>query len=289
MARVGAARLTGKVLVVTADDLGADEARDRGIREAVEAGVVTATSLLANGPTFEAAAAWARGQAGRVSVGLHLNLSEGRPLAAGLRRLVGPDGLLLGKRAARALLEAGGPDVQAEVRAELEAQLARLRAAGVAPTHLDGHQHLHALPAAREVVADAARAHGVGWVRCPEEPDDARAPADERPLIAAHALHARALRAALAARGLRTTGHFRGWALKGRLDARTLVATVAELPAGSTELMVHPARLGAEPPRGPFAGFLGPAREAELDALLDRRFREALALARCALTTWAGA
>ena len=45
-----------KRLIVNADDLGADEARNRGIFEAIDAGVVTSVSLLANGPSFEDAA-----------------------------------------------------------------------------------------------------------------------------------------------------------------------------------------------------------------------------------------
>ena len=39
-------------LIINADDLGADEARNEGIFEAIEAGVVTSASLLPNGPAL---------------------------------------------------------------------------------------------------------------------------------------------------------------------------------------------------------------------------------------------
>ncbi len=39
-------------LIINADDLGADHARNEGIFEAIEAGVVTAASILANGEPY---------------------------------------------------------------------------------------------------------------------------------------------------------------------------------------------------------------------------------------------
>jgi len=74
-------------------------------------------------------------------LGVHLNLSDGPPVAA--REAVpsllnnagefegGPDGLLL-KIATRGLS-------MREVETEWEAQIAKVRAAGIEPTHLDGH------------------------------------------------------------------------------------------------------------------------------------------------------
>ena len=42
-----------KSLIINADDLGADEPRNRGIFEAIEAGRVTSVSILVNGNGFE--------------------------------------------------------------------------------------------------------------------------------------------------------------------------------------------------------------------------------------------
>ncbi len=42
-----------KSLIINADDLGADEARNRGIFEAIEAGRVTSVSILVNGEGFD--------------------------------------------------------------------------------------------------------------------------------------------------------------------------------------------------------------------------------------------
>ncbi|MCX5834362.1 MAG: ChbG/HpnK family deacetylase [Deltaproteobacteria bacterium] len=84
-------------LVINADDLGADEARNEGIFEAIDAGVVTSASLLANGPALEDALARMRALKNRkVSFGFHLNLSQGTPVSEGHRLLVGSDGNLAG-------------------------------------------------------------------------------------------------------------------------------------------------------------------------------------------------
>src|ERR1700736_6567461 len=93
-----------KNLIVNADDLGWTEGVNRGITEAHRNGIVTSTSLLANGPAFASGAEMARSTPG-LGVGVHLNLSDGAPVAP--RELVaslvndegrfegGPESLLL--------------------------------------------------------------------------------------------------------------------------------------------------------------------------------------------------
>jgi predicted glycoside hydrolase/deacetylase ChbG (UPF0249 family) len=67
-------------LIVNADDLGWTQGVNRGIAEAHRNGIVTSTSLLANGCAFEEGVQSAL-QSPRLGVGVHLNLSDGKPLA----------------------------------------------------------------------------------------------------------------------------------------------------------------------------------------------------------------
>src|SRR3977135_13419 len=69
-----------KNLIVNADDLGWTDGVNRGILEAFHNGIVTSTSLLANGAAFAGGAEAARSAPG-LGVGVHLNLSNGRPVA----------------------------------------------------------------------------------------------------------------------------------------------------------------------------------------------------------------
>ena len=67
-----------KRLIVNADDFGMTEGVNRAILEAHLRGLVTSTTLLANGAAFASAAEIA-GDTPALGVGVHLNLTEGRP------------------------------------------------------------------------------------------------------------------------------------------------------------------------------------------------------------------
>src|SRR5215467_7429130 len=69
-----------KNLIVNADDLGWTEGVNRGILEAFHRGIVTSTSLLANGAAFAEGVRAAKSAPG-LGVGVHLNLSDGAPVA----------------------------------------------------------------------------------------------------------------------------------------------------------------------------------------------------------------
>jgi predicted glycoside hydrolase/deacetylase ChbG (UPF0249 family) len=57
-----------------------------------------------------------------------------------------------------------------EVGIEVEAQIAAfMLLTGAAPTYLDGHQHVHVLPGVASVVARIAANAGIKWVRIPDE------------------------------------------------------------------------------------------------------------------------
>jgi predicted glycoside hydrolase/deacetylase ChbG (UPF0249 family) len=270
-----------KQLIVNADDLGADPSRNAGIFEAIAAGVVTSVSILPNGPALRDGLRRIRGlPRDSVSIGIHFNLSEGKPLSSGLRLLTGPDGCFLGKKPAQSLLvRSGCPELENEIRQELNAQIAALRNAGLHPDHSDGHQHVHVLPAVLKPAADAARMNGIAWVRIPAE-----SPAFQADTVSsgiheeAHFFcrHAEASRPVLDALGFRTTIQFRGLYFKGRLPSSHWFEFLESIPHGLTELMVHPGRFAGHSASGPFSGFSTRDREMELEALTDGRFRMAL-------------
>lgn len=267
-----------KLLIVNADDLAADEDRNAGIFEAIEEGVVTSVSVLANGPALEDAANRIRSlKKRRLSVGLHFNLSQGDPLVPDHRILVGPDGRFLGKEAAHQLLRrTSSPDLEREIGRELAAQTAKLQQAGIAIDHIDGHQHVHVFPAAANATMRAAAGNGIRWVRVPLE----LAPAEPQPRdTAEEAMMFSSLAAAVRhlahENGLFTADHFRGLYFKGRLPASRWEEFLNSLPEGVSELMVHPGR-AASNDSGPFSSFSTPAREQELKALTDGRFHRAL-------------
>lgn len=270
-----------KNLIVNADDLGADEGRNAGILEAVAAGAVKSVSLLANAPaTGRALEAVRGGKFAGVSLGIHLNLSEGRPVSAGLSLLSGENGFFLGKTAAqRLLLSENRRDLEAEVLREVNAQIEGVLREKMPLDHLDGHQHLHVFPAVRKAAAAAAGKYGIPWFRLPREPvpisngepipENLKA---EGKLFSDLAAETARL---LAGTEIRTPAHFRGLYLKGRLTAGLLEKCLRELPGGVTELMVHPGRPLRGGGESPFSGFSTKEREKELEALISPLFRRA--------------
>jgi len=271
-------------LIINADDLGADEARNEGIFEAIRAGIVTSASILPNGPALGHALEGIRSRGCEgVSFAVHLNLSEGRPLAGGLTRLAGPDGNFLGKAATHRLLAgAGDASLEADIARETALQIGRLLDAGIAVSHLDGHQHVHVFPAALDAVAETAKAFGIVRMRIPDETVP-RKEGDLPEEVRVFSSLGREARRRLAAAGIASSDHFLGLALKGRLDLERLVELAGTLPQGTTELMVHPGRI---PARDAFSAFSSADRERELEALLHPRFRLALQAAGVVLVSF---
>jgi predicted glycoside hydrolase/deacetylase ChbG (UPF0249 family) len=159
------------LLIVNADDFGISEGVNRGIAEAHRRGIVTSTTIMANMPAFDHAIQIARGLPG-LGVGVHLNITSGYPILSSsqIPRLVGPAGWFHPLSIVLRQLTLGLPD-SAQIEAELGAQVERVMAAGITPTHLDSHHHVHVHPALQPIVIRLARRYGVRAIRSTAELD----------------------------------------------------------------------------------------------------------------------
>jgi predicted glycoside hydrolase/deacetylase ChbG (UPF0249 family) len=277
-----------KQLVINADDFGADEARNAGIIEAIQKGIVTSTSILANGPAFKDTIIQIPSLNPAASFGIHINLSEGKPVTSNLRLLIGDDGNFLKKAAAhRRLTESRNQELGKEISEEVSAQVERLLESGIRIDHLDGHQHVHVFSAVFPIALKIARHYGIPWVRIPEESapfsNPEGIPRWLRQEVQFFSRIAKKARLQVKGDGVKIPDHFRGLDLKGRFSVPVLCDLLQKLPPGLTELMVHPGRVPKEH-RGPFSGFSTIDRERELETLLDPRFQEALKHSQTSLT-----
>jgi hypothetical protein len=154
-------------LIVNADDFGYSEAVNRAIVCGFESSLLTSTSLMANMPGFDHAIGLIRQHPFlQHNVGLHLNLTEGWPLSRALAAcptFCGKGGRLIYARE-RSLFRLGRRE-RMGVYEEMEMQLERVLAAGIRPTHLDSHHHMHTEWAIAPLVCRLARAYGIGRVR----------------------------------------------------------------------------------------------------------------------------
>ncbi|HJT86492.1 MAG TPA: ChbG/HpnK family deacetylase [Bryobacteraceae bacterium] len=265
-----------RLLVVNADDFGFTPDVNEGIVEAHREGILTATTLMANGDAFEDAVDRAR-PVPTLDIGCHLvlvggaSLLTGRPLPATIPQLLGA----LARR-------------QIRVYDELRLQILRILEAGIQPTHLDTHKHTHLAPPVLEAVARLAEEFGIGWVRRPFDfPLRARraaAPFARQWTSRTAGLLRPRFHRVLEAHHCRTTDHFAGFQITGRFRTRELVELLLALPEGSTELMCHPGRCGEALRRAPTR--LKESREAELEALLAAESREAIGRAGIRLVSY---
>ena len=277
-----------KNLIVNADDLGWTDGVNRGILEAFHRGIVTSTSLLANGAAFAEAVMAAKSAPG-LGVGVHLNLSDGAPVAdpETVTSLLnhnghfagGPEKLLL-KRARRGL-------VLGEVEEEWDAQIQKVRDASIRPTHLDGHKHVHMLPGLFEIALRLARKHGVDAIRVSLE--DSRL----RGALSSGAKHhpGKVIKQGVQARGLKLLAHnareqaarariatadyFCGISQTGELTREGVERLLMNLPEGTTELMCHPGYANESLQKSPTR--LQASRQKELEILTDTQIRNLVA------------
>jgi hopanoid biosynthesis associated protein HpnK len=278
--------MSGRRLIVNADDFGLSEAVNDGIAEAHRRGIVTSASLMACGPAFAHAVALARDM-GTLDLGVHLTLTEEAPLspAAEVPTLLGADGRFHPHATSFVRRYFAGGISLREVEREFEAQIARVLDHGLRVSHLDGHQHVHMVPAIRRIAGRLARKHGIAAIRYPREaprPYMLRERGAGGRLLQMLALNA--FCAAADSGDARRPDHFVGFFYGGRLTKANLLRLLQTLPAaGTCELMCHP---GRDDPNAARAHWHYRWQD-ELDALTDAEVRGWLQAQGIALVPYA--
>lgn len=158
-----------KPIVLCADDYAIAPGVSRAILALIDDGRLSATSCLSVSPFWPEHANWLRPRAARADIGLHLALTDLRPLGP-MPRLA-PRGRLppLARLLGTAL--SGGLD-RDEIADEVDRQIDRFAIAfGRPPDYVDGHMHVHQLPVVRDIVVDRLRSRlPSAYVRVCDEP-----------------------------------------------------------------------------------------------------------------------
>ncbi len=233
-------------LIINADDFGFTPDVNAGIVHAHRNGVLTSTTLMANGEAFENAVRLAK-ETPTLDIGAHLVLVQGRSLVDGRPLPETPSRLL-------AVLARHGLDVYAELKSQIE----KIHAAGLQISHLDSHKHTHLVPSVFRAVVKLAREFGIPWVRLPLDPK----------FRFAHRYYRRLSQGS----NVRMTDHFLGFTLTGSLTEETFAKALTKIEEGTTEFMCHPGYLGPELKQARTR--LKESRLRELEALTSPRIRE---------------
>ncbi|VFU07402.1 ChbG/HpnK family deacetylase [Methylocella tundrae] len=149
-----------------ADDFALSPGVNRGVIEALDAGRISATSVMANRRSWAKGGRALRRYAANADIGLHLNLTLGAPLSFMPR--FAPTGHL--PEITRVLKAARKGDLpEMEIRHEIARQLDEFfEHFGAPPDFVDGHQHVQILPQIRHWLLDELEARnlkGKIWLR----------------------------------------------------------------------------------------------------------------------------
>ena len=243
-------------LIFNADDFGLHSSVNEAVEHAHTQGVLTAASLMVGSPGHAEAIAIAR-RTPSLATGLHLVLTDGLPVlpAAQIPALTQPNGRFRDDMAGMGLTLAVSTAARAELRAEIDAQIARFAETGLTPDHINAHKHYHLHPV---IFALAARAPGFPTMRIPFE---IGGPAMQN-------LWCRALRR----RGLPAPDRVEGLRWSGAFTADRVLEALARLQPGITEFYFHTATSNDVPGGAP-----GYRYTDELAALTDPRVISAIA------------
>jgi chitin disaccharide deacetylase len=216
-------------IIVNADDLGMDAVVNEAIFQGMQRRAITSATILSNGPSVRDALQHLR-LFPQCSFGVHLNLTEFRPVCQGsyadLASILDESQCFNGNsiREVRITL----PMLRAIFR-EWSCQIENLIRLGVEPTHLDAHHHVHTIPQLLPVLVALSRRYKINKVRISRNLyDDAERP--DQLLLGEKWLFNLALRTV----GFRTTRIF--------TDFVTFIKECANRPprSASVELMTHP-------------------------------------------------
>jgi chitin disaccharide deacetylase len=266
-----------KRLIVNADDFGLTPGVNAAVVELNQMRALSSATIIASAPYFASAVHLAFVQT-TLAVGCHAVLVDGAPIMppAEIPSLIDPEHRAAGRF--RPTLGDFLKDLllgrirEAEIEAEITAQIRRVQQCGLSVTHLDSHKHTHMFRRVLKPLLRAAQHCGIGTVRNPFEPFWAvratRSPSILR-RAQVYALRTRRISFARLIRrsGMATTDGAIGISATGTLDAAALRSLLSKMPNGVWELVCHPGYYDDALKQTPTR--LRASREIERQALLE--------------------
>jgi len=223
-------------LIVNADDYGYFSCVSEGILQAAQAGVVSATGILANGPNLERLLP-RLADLDKLDIGIHLNLTSRHPLTLGMtEKLSKSSGQFPGAYAMAGQILTGQMSIGL-VRDEWRAQIETVLKHDLELRFLNSHEHIHMLPSLFPVASGLAGEYRIPHLRLTRAewlpPFSLSASVRNLLLQAMEILNRPRLKAEQAL--------FIGLGRSGKLDLAYLKSLFARLKPGQAyELMCHP-------------------------------------------------
>lgn len=158
-----------KRIIVNADDCGMSRQVNEHIEQAIFAGKISSTTVMANMDDFDGAVKLYQQYKDRISFGWHINLTEGVPLLESQLLLdngyyIEQDGKIVfnGKAFWKRHLT---NEMKMAIHKELIAQYEKLRDNGLIVSHADSHHHIHTSSSMLTIIPSVLKETGIKKVR----------------------------------------------------------------------------------------------------------------------------
>lgn len=234
-----------RILILNADDFGRHPLVNRSVEEGVERGCLRSASIMSGEPFFDDAIQFAK-RCPKLGVGVHLTLVNGKPVlpAEEIPSLVTAQGRFYEDYKSFIKAYLTNRIRLTDICRELGAQLDKVIAAGIMPTHADSHEHLHVMPGIFPTVLDLLETRNIRRVRIPKVFGSRKDFLTGGPDAAFDRLGLWILstwnKCTAQRRGFGVPDFFAGKVGGSAVDEEFLIRLSEEIPPGVTEVMLHP-------------------------------------------------
>ncbi len=272
-------------LIVNADDFGFSHSVNTAVIKAHQEGILTSASLMVTGDAVHEAIAMAKDNP-QLAVGLHLALSHARSVL-GLEiipNLVDSRSMFPASPINASLKYFISGKAKRQLEQEIQAQFEAFAQYGIPLSHVDGHQHLHAISNVLPTVVALAEHYGARGIRIPRDPLRMNLQADASNLIQklavslGHAYQVRLCNRILKTSSLATTDLCIGSLMTGHMSEVYVIGMLKRIQTGKIEVYFHPCLEESGEPLGPNPG--------DLQTLLSPTLKEYVSK-NCSLLTYA--
>lgn len=229
-----------KRLIVNADDFGLHRSINEAIEETHRYGILRSASLVVNGEAFEDAVKIAKRNKD-LGIGLHLTLIGEEPVASPdrIRSIVDTDGRLFEDHRKLCIKILKKEILLKDIIVEVKAQIDKFYKAGLTPTHIDSHRHLHLFPPIFQSIKPILQKYNIKKMRYLNIPHfEFKWPNFSKKAIALF-LKSFSL---LNRKKYKHPDFFFGFFDSGHLDKNYLIYLLRNLRPGVTEVNFHPGK-----------------------------------------------
>jgi len=156
-----------KKFILNADDLAKDKSVNKAVLEAYEHGLLKSASIMTNMEDYDDAINSVVKNCPKLSVGVHLNIIEGKSITKGLDMLCDNEGNFNNSYVSL-LLKSYNKRFLSQLEQEFRAQIERAKK-DINITHIDSHVHTHSIPNIFKLTAKLALEYNIPRIRTQEE------------------------------------------------------------------------------------------------------------------------